>query len=77
MSFLGQFDVAFAARRVVPKTSLGTLVLTTQLANMLWPIFLLLSQEQVRFAPGITRVTTLAFVSHPWLPSLLARIGSL
>jgi hypothetical protein len=63
--FLGQFDVAFAAKRVAPKAFLGTFVLAAQLADMLWRILLLFGQEQVCIAPGITRVTTLAVVSHP------------
>jgi hypothetical protein len=73
--FLGHFGVAFAAKRVAPRTSLGILVLAAQLADLLWPIFLLLGWEQVRIAPGITRVTPLDFVSYPWSHSLVAQIG--
>ena len=57
--FLGHIGVALAAKKVAPRTSLGTLVLAAQLADLLWPIFLLLGWEQVRIAPGITRVTPL------------------
>jgi len=70
--FLGHFGVAMAAKRAAPSASLGTLVLGAQLADGLWPIFLLLGIEQVRIAPGITRVTPLDFVSYPWSHSLLA-----
>ena len=73
--FLAHFGVAFAAKRAAPKTSLGTLVLAAQLADILWPIFLLLGWEKVRIAPGITRVTPLDFVSYPWSHSLVAQIG--
>jgi len=72
--FLGHFGVAMAAKRAAPSASLGTLVLGAQLADGLWPIFLLLGIEQVRIAPGITRVTPLDFVSYPWSHSLLADV---
>jgi len=73
--FLGHFGVALAAKRAAPKTSLGTLVLAAQFADLLWPIFLLLGWERVRIAPGITRVTPLDFVSYPWSHSLAAQVA--
>jgi hypothetical protein len=73
--FLGHFGVALAAKKAAPKTSLGVLVLAAQLADLLWPIFLLLGWEQVRIAPGITRVTPLDFVSYPWSHSLVAQLA--
>jgi len=72
--FLGHFGVALAAKRAAPKASLGTLVFAAQLADLLWPIFLLLGWEQVRIVPGTTRVTPLDFVSYPWSHSLAAQI---
>jgi hypothetical protein len=72
--FLGHFAVALGAKKAAPKTSLGTLVLAAQLADLLWPIFLLLGWEQVRIAPGITRVTPLDFVSYPWSHSLAMQL---
>jgi hypothetical protein len=72
--FLGHFGVALAAKKAAPKTSLGTLVLAAQFADMLWPIFLLLGWEQVRIVPGDTRVTPLEFVSYPYSHSLLAQL---
>ena len=72
--FLGHFGVALAAKKVAPRTSLGVLVLAAQLADLLWPIFLLLGWEQVRIAPGITRVTPLDFVSYPYSHSLVAQL---
>jgi len=53
--FLGHFAVA-----------LGTLVFGSQLADLLWPVFLLLGREQVGIVPGITRVTPLDFISYPY-----------
>jgi hypothetical protein len=49
--FLGHFGVALAAKKVAPKTSLGTLVFGAQFADLLWPILLLLGIEQVRIVP--------------------------
>jgi hypothetical protein len=72
--FLGHFGVALAAKKAAPKASLGLLVLAAQLADLLWPIFLLLGWEQVRIAPGITRVTPLEFTSFPYSHSLVAQL---
>jgi hypothetical protein len=72
--FLGHFGVALAAKRVAPRTSLGVLVLAAQLADLLWPIFLLLGWEQVRIAPGIARATPFDFVSYPYSHSLVAQL---
>jgi hypothetical protein len=72
--FLGHFGIALGAKKAAPKASLGMLILAAQFADLLWPIFLLLGWEQVRIAPGITRVTPLDFVSYPWSHSLLAQL---
>lgn len=69
--FIGHYGLALAAKRVAPKTSLGTLVLATQFADCLWPLFLILGWERVLVAPGITKVTPFDFVSYPWSHSLL------
>src|SRR5215471_13932481 len=72
--FLGHFALAMAAKRVAPKASLGSLVLSAQFADLLWPILLLLGVEQVRIMPGITRVTPLDFVWYPISHSLLMQL---
>jgi hypothetical protein len=72
--FLGHFGLAFAAKKVAPKPSLGTLVLAAQLADGLWPILLLLGVERVAIVPGITAVTPLDFISYPWSHSLVADV---
>jgi membrane-bound metal-dependent hydrolase YbcI (DUF457 family) len=71
--FLGHFAVALGAKKIAPKASLGTLLLGAQLADLVWPVFLLLGWERVQIAPGITRVTPLDFVSYPYSHSLLAQ----
>lgn len=72
--FLGHFALAMAAKKVAPKASLGTLVLSAQFADCLWPVLLLLGIEQVRIAPGTTQVTPFDFVSYPISHSLLMQL---
>ena len=73
--FIGHFGVALAAKKVAPRTSLGTLVMAAQFVDLLWPFFLLLDIERVIIAPGTTAVTPLDFISYPLSHSLLADLG--
>ncbi len=73
--FIGHFGVAFAAKKVAPRTSLGTLVLAAQFVDLIWPVFLLGGVERVIVAPGTTAVTPLDFISYPLSHSLLADLG--
>ena len=68
--FIGHFGVAIAAKRLAPRTSLGSLVFAAQFLDLLWPIFLLLGYEHVRVAPGITKVQPLDFYDYPLSHSL-------
>jgi membrane-bound metal-dependent hydrolase YbcI (DUF457 family) len=72
--FLGHFGLAFAAKKVAPRPSLGTLILAAQLADVIWPVLLLAGIEKVQIAPGITPVTPLDFVYFPFTHSLVADI---
>ena len=69
--FLGHFAAGLAAKKLTPYTSLGTLLLSAQLLDLIWPTLLLRGLEVVRVAPGNTAVTPLDFVSYPWSHSLL------
>jgi len=69
--FIGHYAVAFAAKRAAPRASLGTYVAAAIFLDMLWPVFLLLSIESVRIAPGITAFSPFDFVHYPWSHSLL------
>ena len=73
--FIGHFAVAFGAKRAAPAVSLGTLFLAAQLADLLWPNFVLLGLEHFEVRPGATLVTPLEFVSYPYSHSLVALIG--
>jgi membrane-bound metal-dependent hydrolase YbcI (DUF457 family) len=69
--FLGHFALAFAAKRSAQRISLPVLFAAAQLADLLWPVFLLAGVEQVRIDPGNTAFTPLDFVSYPYSHSLL------
>jgi len=73
--FIGHYAVAMGAKRLAPKTSLGTLVAAAVFIDLLWPLLLLLGLERVRIAPGITAFTPLDFESYPISHSLLTCIG--
>lgn len=70
--FIGHFAVAFAAKRIAPTVSLGTLFVAAQLADLVWPVLLLLGIEKVEVRPGATAFTPLDFVHYPYSHSLLA-----
>lgn len=70
--FIGHFGIAFAAKRIAPRVSLGTAFLAAQFIDLLWPTFLLLGMESVRIAPGATAVTPLIFDHYPISHSLAA-----
>ena len=70
--FIGHFAVAFAAKRIAPAVSLGTLFLAAQLADLIWPTLVLLGIEVVEIRPGITTMTPLDFVRYPYSHSLVA-----
>lgn len=69
--FIGHFALGFAAKRATPGVSLAALFAAAQLADLLWPFFLLAGWEQVRPAPGNNPFLLLEFVSYPLSHSLL------
>jgi membrane-bound metal-dependent hydrolase YbcI (DUF457 family) len=73
--FVGHFAVAFAAKRIAPEVSLGTLFLAAQLADLVWPTLVLLGVEVVEIRPGVTAMTPLDFIHYPYSHSLLALAG--
>lgn len=73
--FIGHFALAFGAKKVAPSVSLGTLFLAAQLADLVWPVLVLLGIETVRVHPGITAFTPLEFVHYPYSHSLVALLG--
>jgi hypothetical protein len=73
--FIGHYAVALGAKKILPKVSLGTLLLASQFIDLLWPVFLLLGFEHVRIDPGNTVFTPLDFYDYPISHSLLAVLG--
>lgn len=69
--FIGHFALGMAAKKFAPKTSLATLFLSVQFADLLWPVLLILGVEHVRIAPGITVLTPLDFYDYPISHSLV------
>ena len=73
--FIGHYALGLAAKRVAPRASLGTLFLAPSLADLLWPVFLLLGWERVRVSGGGNPFLTLTFDAYPVSHSLLALVG--
>lgn len=73
--FVGHFALAFAAKKTLPRVSLGTLFVACQLADLLWPTLLLLGIEIVAIDPGNTALTPFDFVRYPYSHSLVALLG--
>lgn len=69
--FIGHFALAFAAKRVAPRASLGATFVAVQTADLLWPVFLLLGWERVAITPNTDPFLNLTFTSYPWSHSLL------
>src|SRR5512137_594196 len=72
--FIGHFGVAFGAKRAVPAVSLGTLFVAGQLADLVWPVLVVVGIERVGVQPGLTVVTPLDFIYYPFSHSLAAAI---
>jgi hypothetical protein len=68
--FIGHYGVALAAKKVAPKSSLGTLIFAAQFLDLLWPILLLLGIEHVVIVPGITKASPFDFTDYPYSHSL-------
>jgi len=69
--FIGHFAVAFAAKKVAPRASLGTLVVAAAFLDVVWPVLVLLGIERFRIVPGFTAINPFDFVYYPWSHSLL------
>ena len=73
--FIGHFAVGFASKRVAPRASLAPLLAAPLLADLLWPVCLLLGVEQVQIrAPGGNPFLTLTFTAYPWSHSLVMNV---
>jgi hypothetical protein len=73
--FIGHFAAAYAAKRLAPQTSLGTLFTAAQLPDVLWPVLLMTGVEHAEIAPGDTAFTPLRFDSYPISHSLVTVVA--
>jgi hypothetical protein len=69
--FIGHFAVGFAAKKIVPKVSLGYLFFACQLLDLIWPALVLMGIETVSVDPSATAQTPLDFSYFPYSHSLL------
>ena len=72
--FIGHYALGLAAKKAAPRTSLGTLFIAPTLADLLWPIFLLLGWEHSRVVPGPNPLLTLWLDDIPYSHSLFTLI---
>ena len=68
--FAGHFAAAYAARRLAPRTSLGTLFFAAQFLDLLWPVLVLAGIERLSLAPP-GAIVPLVAEHYPWSHSLL------
>lgn len=69
--FIGHYALAYGAKRIAPRPSLGWLFAAGQWPDLVWPIFSLIGMEHFRVAPGDTAFAPLAFEYYPWSHSIL------
>lgn len=63
--FIGHFALGFAASGAEPRLRLGSLLVASQLPDVIWPALVLAGVERVAIVPGDTAVTPLRFESYP------------
>ena len=73
--FIGHYALGLAAKRLAPRTSLGTLFAAPTFADLLWPVFLLLGWEEARMVPGPNPFLNLWLDSIPVSHSLVALVA--
>lgn len=72
--FIGHYALGLAAKRAASRTSLGNLFIAPTLADLLWPIFLLLGAEHVHAVPNANPFLVGWFDEYPYSHSLFMLI---
>src|ERR1043166_8494581 len=72
--FIGHYALGFAAKRAAPRAGLGALFVAPTLADLLWPVFLLLGLEHVHAVPSGNPFLNLWFDDYPYSHSLFTLI---
>jgi hypothetical protein len=73
--FIGHFAVAFAAKKIAPRTSLGTLVLAAEWVDLIFPILILAGLEHAGIKPGDNAFLRVDLTDYPISHSLVAVLG--
>lgn len=69
--FVGHYAVGLAAKRIAPRTSLGTIVLAAVFADVLVWALVVAGVEHIAIKPGITATNALDLYDYPISHSLL------
>ena len=73
--FIGHFALGFAAKRIAPRTSLGTLLAAPEFADILFPLFVVLGWEKASFAVSSNPFLSIQLEQISISHSLLTLIG--
>lgn len=73
--FVGHYGIAFAAKRLAPRISLGTTFIAVQLLDILWAPAILTGLEHARIVPGYLPGSSFVFYDIPWTHGLLMAIA--
>lgn len=73
--FIGHFAVAFAAKKVSPQTSLGTLILAAEWVDFIMPVLVLAGLEHVGLRASSNPNLTLDLYDYPISHSLAAGLA--
>ena len=63
---VGHIGLVLAAKRAVPGTQLGVLLLASEAVNVFCGIFAVAGIEQMRSMPGLMPMSSFDFVYFPW-----------
>jgi hypothetical protein len=69
--FIAHLGLGLASKRIAPRAPLGVLLLASQIPDILLGLFVATGVEQMRFHPGITKVSPVELVSCPWSHGML------
>jgi membrane-bound metal-dependent hydrolase YbcI (DUF457 family) len=72
--FIGHDAVAFAGKKIAPRTSLGTLIAAASALDLIWPILVIAGVERFEIRPGVTAFSPFDFTYYPWSHSLVMSI---
>jgi hypothetical protein len=72
--FIGHLAIGFAAKRCAPRSTLGWLLVASEMMDLLFFCFFLLGWERMRIDPGNTAFTPLAFDYYPYSHGLVTTV---